>query len=517
MLDKNGKLSLDSVRQKADYSTKGLAMPPFCLASLRRSKRLLGIVAIAFLTVGLLYVALRPRTYTAFSEFLVYVKAVEGGPDPAILPERADLSSVQNQIQLIRSGNVLTAVVDSLRRRGNSGLYEGRFKSVWPGKASDLVQPARESSAALNAAVESLRNELIVRQVGASHVLSVSYQASDPETAARVVNTVIRVYLSELARVSDAGEAPALRELYQGLGPSAFVVSNALPPIKPDGPPAALIALGAALLGLCFAGAVVILRDLLRDTIRSAQEAEYALGMSCLGVVSTVADAPAKDTVEQGPRTLRPGQLRRLTASLLEASLSDRRIIGVTSAMPDEGASTIAIGLARAVAALGKRVLLVDGVSENCSVSHWAANSPRVAEFARTGLLPTAFDAFVGPEPGLHVLTRRMQSDADAHPLCPAVPDRGLEGAAGSYDMVIVDMPALASGPEVRAAAPSVDGVLLVVKWDATGSELVRQALRSAGEARPKFLGAILNMVDEQTMKLYGRRQRPEHTLAAAS
>ena len=42
-----------------------------------------------------------------------------------------------------------------------------------------------------------------------------------------------------------------------------------------------------------------------------------------------------------------------------------------------------------------------------------------------------------------------------------------------AYDLVIVDMPALATGPDVRAAAQSLDGFLLVVKWGATESELV--------------------------------------------
>jgi Mrp family chromosome partitioning ATPase len=79
--------------------------------------------------------------------------------------------------------------------------------------------------------------------------------------------------------------------------------------------------------------------------------------------------------------------------------------------------------------------------------------------------------------------------------------------------MVIVDMPALAAGPDVRAASRWVDGYLLVVKWGATESELVRQALRSAGEARPKFAGAILNMADEQKMAIFGYQLTPRPNL----
>ena len=83
-------------------------------------------------------------------------------------------------------------------------------------------------------------------------MITVAYKASEPAKAARIVNTVIGIYLQELIRASDAGsQTPALRELYQSLGPSAFLVSDAQPPIRPDGPPTILIAVGAALFGLC--------------------------------------------------------------------------------------------------------------------------------------------------------------------------------------------------------------------------------------------------------------------------
>ena len=76
--------------------------------------------------------------------------------------------------------------------------------------------------------------------------------------------------------------------------------------------------------------------------------------------------------------------------------------------------------------------------------------------------------------------------------------------ATASYDIVIVDMPPLASGADVRAAASNFDGILLVVKWASTDSDLVRQAFRSTGEARAKFIGAVLNMVDEEALERYG-------------
>jgi Mrp family chromosome partitioning ATPase len=458
----------------------------------------LAFSTIAFLALGLLYAAFRPTTYTASSQLLVFIKQIQTGADLAILPGRADLPLVQNQIELLRSGNVLIKTVEKLKLYNDPDFTDGE-------------------GTAFSVAVDTLSRKLSVRQTGASHMITVAYRASEPAKAARVVNAVISVYLQELLRASDAS-SPALRELYQSLGPSAFVVSDAQPPIWPDGPPAILIAVGAALFGLCVGVVIAILRDAMNDTIRSARQVEYALGMECLGIVQrgTVDGIAAEEAIAQRACALEPQELRHLSATMLEASLRDVRTIGVTSTVPGEGATTVAIGLAQVVAAAGKRVLLIDGVADNRSVSRWAVNLSGTPVRSGNGPRPGALDGIVERRTGLHVLPRREPSNS-IRSIGPALPDGILDKAAGSYDLVIVDMPALATGPDVRAAAQSLDGFLLVVKWGATESELIRQALQSAGEARPKFVGAVLNMADDEMMRDYGYELAAEMKVATAS
>ena len=508
MLDAGSKPPVLSIWEEADRLPEVAAKPSFGVGSLRRRKDLLAFSTVAFLTIGLLYAAYRPTTYTASSQLLVYIKQIQTGADLAILPGRADLPLVQNQIQLLRSGNVLIKTVESLK------LYrDAEFTEV-----DAFSDPPSSEAAAFSAALDTLSRKLSVRQVGVSHMIAVAYKASEPTKAAHVVNTVIRIYLQELVRASDAG-VPALRELYQSLGPSAFLVSDAQPPIWPDGPPTILIVLGAALFGLCVGAAVAILRDAMSDTIRSARQVEYALGMECLGIIGRRADkgTVAEHMAAQRSYASEHHELRRLTATMLEASLRDMRTIGVTSTVPGEGATTLAIALALAVAAAGKRVLLIDGVADNRSVSRWAVNLPRIPVRLRNGLRSSALEGIVEEWTGLHVLPLREPSDGDVHPMDSVLPDGILDNVAGSYDLVIVDMPALATGPDVRAAAQSLDGFLLVVKWGATESELVRQALRSAGEARPKFAGAVLNMADDDAMRSYAYELAAELKVATAS
>jgi len=515
MLDTRSKPPVVPIWEEADYRPKVLAKPSFGLGSLRSRKNLLAFSTLAFLTIGLLYAAHRPTTYTASSQLLVYIRQIQTGADLAILPGRADLPMVQNQIELLRSGNVLVKTVEALKLYNDTDFAGVYALPASPNGASDTSASA---GAAFGVALDTLNRNLRIRQVGTSHMITVAYKASEPAKAARVANAVIRIYLQELVHASDA-VSPALRELFQSLGPSAFLVSDAQPPIRPDGPATVLIVLGAALFGLCVGAAFAILRDVMNDTIRSAPQVESALGMECLGIIRRRADKSiaAEDTTRQRSYAWQHPELRHLSATMLEASLRGMRTIGVTSAVPGEGATTLAIALAEAVAVSGKRVLLIDGVPDNRSVSRWAVNLSRVSASSSNGPRSSVLDGIVEGSTGLHVLPLREPSDGNICSIAPALPDGVLDDAAGSYDLVIVDMPALAAGPDVRGAAQSLDAFVLVVKWGATESELVRQALRSAGEAGPKFVGAVLNMADENLMRSYGYELAAELKVATAS
>jgi Mrp family chromosome partitioning ATPase len=497
--------------------------PSFGLGSLRSRKGLLGLSTVLFLALGLFYALYRPTTYTASSQLLVYIRQILTGADSAILPGRADLPLVQNQIELLRSGNVLTKVVEALQLNKDPEFSGPRLLPSEPQKSDPSDPPAQagKDEAAYSAALDAVSRKLSVRQLGTSHMITVNFKASEPEKAARIVNSVIRIYLQELGRASDAAssKAPALRELFQSLGPSAHLISEAEPPVRADGPPAALILIVAALFGLGVAAAAAILLDAMNDTIRSAQQMEYVLGLECLGVIRRRADTDivAGNAAAQHPHASERQALRRVAAMMLDAPLRGLRTIGVTSTLPGEGATTLAIGLAQTVADSGKRVLLIDGVPENPSVSRWVANSPCIPPRSTEGPRSKALDGLVEAQSGLHVLPLAEPPEGEANSMRPALLDGILSSATDSYDLAIVDMPSLVAGPDVRAAARSLDGLLLVVKWGATESELVRQGFQSAGEARLKFVGTVLNMADEKTMGRYGYELAAELKGATAS
>ena len=74
---------------------------------------------------------------------------------------------------------------------------------------------------------------------------------------------------------------------------------------------------------------------------------------------------------------------------------------------------------------------------------------------------------------------------------------------AGEYDYVIVDLPPLVAGIEVRATSRLIDSYVLVVEWGGTKIDAVQYALRNAPDVQKNIAGVVLNKVDMNTIDHY--------------
>ncbi len=68
-----------------------------------------------------------------------------------------------------------------------------------------------------------------------------------------------------------------------------------------------------------------------------------------------------------------------------------------------------------------------------------------------------------------------------------------MAAAAGLYAWIILDLPPLASGAEVRAAGAIVDGLLFVVARGRTQESSIEEELRFLGPVRDKLFWVVIN------------------------
>jgi capsular exopolysaccharide synthesis family protein len=169
------------------------------------------------------------------------------------------------------------------------------------------------------------------------------------------------------------------------------------------------------------------------------------------------------------------------------------RSLSIVSARRGEGKSTIAYNLAKALALLSPRVLLVDGDLRQPTLHEKAKCSNAIGlKEVLDGSLPLG-EGVVEIAPGLDLLTSRGDIDNPVVTLQCAFASL-LDTAKARYEMVVVDAPALGAVSDGLVIATHVDGSLLVVAADAASSSDAKDAVaRMKLAGIENVLGVVVN------------------------
>lgn len=485
----------------SDYVGERSPLRTFGLRSLRRRWKFIVTCGALFFLAGLLIAVLRPASYKASTQLLVYVKELQPGHDLIIAHGRADLAQVQNEIEIIQSRGVLAKVVRSLNLADDrefvpvASPLRALTDWVFRGRKATL----EEERIKQDMAVESLAKHISVSRVGTSHTILVNVTTSDAYKSKRIASAISQAILEARTSAEQDGARSLLRQRLQGLGPNAYVITPAVVPDRPSGPRKIIIILGVTFVGLLIGSALVLLQDFNNRTIRTAAQVEY-LGLECIGAIPllrrwTSADAnPATGGHElTGDDEFRPSPMLDQTVrrTIVAIKAANVRTIGVTSAVAGEGAAMVAKSLAGAAACGQRKVLLVKANrNEPSQVSMVeGAGLPGDAERSQS-----RSRIVLDERTGLDVLEADsaawwMQSD---------------KNRLDAYDFIVLSLPPLEHGGEFGMAAKNLDGILLVLKWGGVELERVQRAMAVSGVAPSEFVGAVLNMVDERAIGKFG-------------
>ena len=193
----------------------------------------------------------------------------------------------------------------------------------------------------------------------------------------------------------------------------ARVVTPAVPARKKSHPKRLLILIGSTLAGLIFGLGLAQIRELMDRRFRTASQVESVLETDCIAIVPAVSgSAVSSKQLKKGKPRVVPGPysspiflatqiisspFSRFSEAIrsikmardLSGGAERNAVIGVTSTLPSEGKSTVALSLAQLMAQAGVRVLLIDCDLRNPSLTRLLTPS------ATRGL----FDVIVGDAP----------------------------------------------------------------------------------------------------------------------
>lgn len=184
------------------------------------------------------------------------------------------------------------------------------------------------------------------------------------------------------------------------------------------------------------------------------------------------------------------------------------RVIGVTSAQPSEGKSTVSVNLAYTLAELGKSVLLIDGDMRR----------PAVHEIVGASMTPGVSEILTG-KTGLNESVIRYKSTVDSttFDMIPGgeVPDHPaellnssrfgkiLEVAAKVFDYVIVDLPPVNAVIDAVNVSKYVDGLVVVIREDHCPRYVLTECVEQLHYAKANILGFVMNGCVEGAGKHY--------------
>jgi succinoglycan biosynthesis transport protein ExoP len=196
---------------------------------------------------------------------------------------------------------------------------------------------------------------------------------------------------------------------------------------------------------------------------------------------------------------------RSLRSSLIfMPNQSDLRAILVTSAIPNEGKSTIASNLAVTMANAGARVLLVDADLRRGDIaSLFDIDGKHGLSTILRGEMPWRDCLQDTKLPTLFIIPRGPVTNQSGELLLKPSLEGMLEEMKASYDLVIFNTAPILATDDTPTLAPHFDGVLMVIRAQFTSAKLTQNALNALYQRQVNVLGLILNCVDTETPDYY--------------
>jgi succinoglycan biosynthesis transport protein ExoP len=299
----------------------------------------------------------------------------------------------------------------------------------------------------------------------------------------------------------------------------ARIVTAATPPGARSSPK---MGLTLALAGLCGLGLGILaafVREQMSRQIHTRAQLESLLGTNCLAVIpsfggkmpSLAKRSPTKHSgafrkiSEVAPFSATAEALRYIKVAI-DLHPSNGKTIGIVSALPGEGKTTVAASFAAFVARSGSRTLLIDGDLRNPSISNM------LGYVGEPGLLDIVANKKLVSDLTIHdqrynfdflpASTRIRPTNSSDILNSPQVKQM-LKTAANDYDYILVDLPPILPVVDVKAAAHLFDAFILVVEWGGTSTSEILKAVKSSNTLSERLLGTVLNKADEAVMRRF--------------
>ncbi|TIR24110.1 MAG: ATPase [Mesorhizobium sp.] len=419
-----------------------------------------------------------------------------------------------------------------IRRVGVSYAIDISFTSADPEGAANIAnatanafvheqidtkaEAAKEGGAWLEKRLQQLRTQMNEARARAQefrsrHDYSVSGEAGDginPEPTLEELEVTADTYQKIYESFLQAYTNSVSQQSYPVA--DARVITAATAPLSPSAPKPKLVLAFAAVAGLILGIGVSFVRHSFDWTIRSPRHIRDNLGMECVGELPPTSkrrEFGNVDEVTRHPWSRYSQSLRKARTEISLAETSNpMKFLGLTAVSNNSQKSAVASNLATLYSMSGLKTLVIDAdvrrpttttrlIGRSDGLGMECQNPVRYNIVRALGRRFDVLSSFVVESRDL-LVPRNMQaflSEVTAGD--PAAQE------LAAYDIVIVDLPTLESGPDDLVVGSVLDGVVVVAEWGKTHVDTLRELVRTLQASRTKIFGVLLTNARAMTSK----------------
>lgn len=426
------------------------------------------IVILAAIAIGAAaafgWSALQPRVYTADSTGIVAATGGDGSAGAALVGNQAAQSRVKSYVNLGSWRVVAEHVIDDLD---------------------------------LEATPQALESRVTVTNPVDTTALKVTATGPTPEDAQNLADAWLRGMAIEIEKLEGGStETPSATTLVVG--------DSASLPTSPSSPNTRLNVIIGALVGLALGLVYAFIRHTLDRRVRHPRDIERETGVAVIGTLPEEKAMSGERRVidfsldtQHGVSHYTVEGIRELRTNLQFIDVDNPpRVIVVTSSVPGDGKSTVAVNLASSLAAAGERAVLIDcdlrrpvvadifGMSTDVGLTDVLAGRAELTDVAHrpNARLPLAVVGAgrIPPNPSELLGSRRM---------------REFVQTLSQSAIVILDSPPVLPVTDAAVLATAADGVIIVTSAGKTTFDMLQRAIANIQKTSGHVLGVVLNKV----------------------
>jgi polysaccharide biosynthesis transport protein len=407
--------------------------------------------------------------------------------DPRVIASSHGLMESESQLKTVRERYgekhpSMSAV--KARYEGAKAGYHEALRIAAQGIKSDY-EIAVANEKALSAVVAGSREQI-------ERLDKKQYEMSQLEREVATNREIYNLFLTRFKETDSINN-------YENL--TARVIDPALLPRMAFEPKVVRMTMIAAGVGLMLGLMLAVLRHLLSEEVRSAEDLEALSQVPVVGVITKVDKEDAKGLATlflTKPQTAFSEGIRSIRTALQLSDVDKKyhRLL-VTSSMPAEGKTSLACALAESFAAV-EQVLLIDGDLRRPSLAPRLGvpeGAPGLTELL-AGQARLEDCLYLHQASGIYLLPSGKHVPNPAEVLASLAFKSLMEELSRRFYRIIFDSPPCQAASDALQLSQHVDGVLFLVKAGGASRRVIRNSYKLLRNVGAPMLGNIVNQVD---------------------